>query len=130
MVSHSTVLNVNLRQLFGQCTLFAFSFIMTRNKPKNHAIAVVVLVVANMLHADCNIHFVSFGLLFAAAAAAAVAVVNHISVVVVVSAIKLAAAHKLLSKCYLQDTSVFQMQPPQHHKTCACATLRMRNILP
>lgn len=58
----------------------------------------VVLLVA-VAHRLQNVHFVSFGCLGVA--------VNHISLVVAV-ADKLAAVHKLLSKCAYQDTSVFQ----------------------
>lgn len=61
----------------------------------------VVLLVA-VAHRLQNVHFVSFGCLGVA--------VNHISLVVAVVADKLAAVHKLLTKCAYQDTSVFQAQ--------------------
>lgn len=69
----------------------------------------VVLLVA-VAHRLQNVHFVSFGCLGVA--------VNHISLVVaavVAVADKLAAEHKLLSKCAYQDTSVFQCNT-EHHK--------------
>lgn len=65
----------------------------------------VVLLVA-VAHRLQNVHFVSFGCLGVA--------VNHIFLVVAV-ADKLAAVHKLLSKCAYQDTSVFQCNT-EHHK--------------